>query len=91
MAAVGVEEALIAELGDRGGVAARLEAVGALWEELAAEGLHEDLVGVGESAFHLVIDDAVVAQAPVLCLLEVPALLLEDARPPVDGRMQNGV
>jgi hypothetical protein len=89
-----VQELLVGEGGDLAGVAARLVGVCRVREQGCREGLVEDVVGIGERAFHLVEDHAVVGERRVIPLardLEVPALLLEDAGALVDGRVQNRV
>ena len=103
VARVRVEELLVGELGDVVGVAARDPAVRRIGEERAHDAVQQELLWVGEGAPHLVVDHAVVgerglggvlptlARALGLAQLVVPALLLEDARAVVDGRVQHRV
>ena len=94
MARVGLQELLVGQRGDGARVSAGLKAVCGVGEELPGERLVKHVVGVGERTLHLVEDHPVVGEACVCALsldLQVPALLLEDARAPVDGGVQDRV
>ena len=84
-------EGLVRERRDRGRVAARVDAVDRVAaEERALAGARVQRVGRRVDALHLVVHDAVVAERPVGRLeLDVPALLLEHARPEL--REEHGV
>ncbi len=94
VARVGIEELLVGERGDGARVSARLEAVGGVRVERARKRLVEHIVRIGERTLHLVEDHAVVGEFCLGALaldLEMPALLLKDARAGVDGRVQHRV
>ena len=91
MAGMSVNKGVVAEGRNRARVAARLIVVAGAGEEGSIHTKQKNVVWVGGSALHLVEHDAVVCEGVVVGHLEMPTLLLKDAWPLVDGRMQDGV
>ena len=102
MARVRVQKLLVRKLRNVAGVAAGLEAVRRVRKQALVHGLKQHLVRVAQGALHLVEDDAVVRKVRArvrgrgrvsvrVLKLQVPALLLEDARPTVDGGVEHRV
>ena len=66
MASVGIQEVLVGELRDCARFTARLFAVGGVREEGLADRIVEHAIWVREGTFHLIKDNAVVAQISLL-------------------------
>ncbi len=93
-AAVALEVALIGQLGDVVGVAARAFAVAVVGEEKGVQQLAEPAVGRGVGALHLAVYDAVAGDLfgiVALADLPVPALLQEGERVLYAQRIEDGV
>ena len=93
-----VEELLVGELRDGARVAARFAGVGRVGEQRAVDRVVEDAHRIGERAFHLVENHAVVAQGARRerralgdVELVVPALLLENRPLGIDGGVEHRV
>ena len=102
VARVRVDELLVRKLRNVARVSAGLEAVRRVRKQALVHGLKQHLVRVAQGSLHLVEDDAVVRKARArvcgrgcvsvrVLKLQVPALLLEDARPLVDGGVEHRV
>ena len=90
--AVRIEEPLARERGDRGGVAAGIEAVGAVGEEHARDPLIDQRINVGVGALHLVEDHALIDRRILRRTeLVMPALLPEDVGLGIDGGTEDRV
>ena len=90
-AVVGLGELLIGQLGDKSGIAARVEAEEQVGEELLLVLHPHDVVGLVVVALHLVEDHARDGDLTVSRGLDVPGLLLEDAAVGEEQGVEDGI
>ena len=84
-------EVVISQLDDPVGMTARYGRILARLVALTEHGVVQDLIGIAQSALHLVVHDALIIELAVLILLDVPALLTKRVLVIVDQRTEHRV
>ena len=88
---VGVDKILVGQIRNVLRIAAGIESVRRIRQHRQAHGILQQLVRIGHGSLHFVEHHALVRRRPRFIEGVMPALLPENIRVPVDGRMQHRI